>query len=186
MCIYVYITIFLHKRKDVCVLWVTVTSHHLFLLLITESSKRDGSDGKKLWYNYRHAMCSETTQTSIYRWMLCVSVEFVLQCYRHRLKLLSRLIYISRMTVVTVKYCRGWSYILPAPQIMRVSILRCLIVVTITKRVPVTLKRVTVKPFWVTVTYENKSRCVTKQTRWTCRPFSFCINDIPKHFRKPR
>ena len=107
-------------------------------------------------------MCSETTQTSIYRRMLCVSVESVLQSYRHGLKLLSRLIYIYRVTVVTVKYCRGWSYILSAPKIMRVSILRCLSVVTVMNRVPVTLKRVTVKLFWVTVTYEIKSRCVTK------------------------
>ena len=27
-------------------LWMTVTSHHLFFLLITELSKRDGSIGK--------------------------------------------------------------------------------------------------------------------------------------------
>ena len=67
MCIYVYITIFLHKRKDVCVLWVTVTSHHLLLLLITESLKRDGSDGKngdKVTVTQR---CLETSQTSIQR-----------------------------------------------------------------------------------------------------------------------
>ena len=95
--------------------------------------------------------------------MLCVSVESVLQSYRHRLKLPSRLIYIYRVTVVTVKYCSGGFDILPAPEILRMPNLRCLIVVTITKRVPVTLKRVTVKLFWVTVechrvtvTYENK------------------------------
>ena len=108
-------------------------------------------------------MCYEMLQMSIYRCMLCVSVEFVLQSYRHGLKLLSRLIYISRVTVATVKYCSGWSYILPAPEISRMMNLRCLSVVTVMNRVPVTLKRVTVKLFWVTVechrvtvTYENK------------------------------
>ena len=94
--------------------------------------------------------------------MLCVSVESVLQSYRHGLKLLSRLIYIYRVPVVTVKCCRGWSYFLPAPEILRMSNLRCLSVMTVMIRVPVTLKRVPVKLFWVTVTYEIKSRCVTK------------------------
>ena len=92
-----------------------------------------------------------------------MSVESVLQSYRHGLMLLSRMIYTSRVTVVTVEFF-GWrSWILPAPEILRMSNLRCLSVVTITKRVPVTLKRVMVKPFWVTVechrvtvTYENK------------------------------
>ena len=45
-----------------------------------------------------------------------MSVESVLQSYRHGLKLLSRLIYIYRVPVVTVKCCRGWLYILPAPE----------------------------------------------------------------------
>ena len=161
-------------------------AHTLSQLCCPCKLKRVSSDGKKLWYSYRHAMCYEMLQMSIYRWMLCVSVESVLQSYRHGLKLLSRLIYIYRVTVVTVKYCRGWFDILPAPEILRMPNLRCLSVVTVMNRVPVTLKRVPVKLFWVTVTYEIKSRCVTKWTRWTCRLFSFCINDIPKHFRKPR
>ena len=61
----------------------------------------DGENDDKVTVTQR---CLEMPQTSILRWLRCVSVEFVLQCYRHRLKLLSRLIYIYRVTVVTVKY----------------------------------------------------------------------------------
>ena len=57
-----------------------------------------------------------------------------------------------RVTVVTVEFC-GWrSWILPAPGILKMSILRCFSVVTAAKRVTVTLKWVTVELIWVTVT----------------------------------
>ena len=50
-----------------------------------------------------------------------------------------------RVTVVTVEAC-GWRYwILPAPEILRMSNLRCFSAVTAAKRVPVTLERVTVE-----------------------------------------
>jgi hypothetical protein len=59
-------------------------------------------------------------------------------------------------------------------------------VMTVMIRVPVILKRVTVKLFWVTVTYKNKSRCVTKWTRWTCRLFSSANEYTIKAWRQWR
>ena len=57
-----------------------------------------------------------------------------------------------RVTVVTVEFY-GWrSWILPAPEILRMSILRCFSAVAAAKRVTVTPKRVTVELIWVTVT----------------------------------
>ncbi len=84
-----------------------------------------------------------------------------------------------RVTVVTVESC-GWrSWILPAPEILIMSNLRCFSAVTAVKRVPVTRKRVTVKRLRVTVTL--KWVTVTLSKRPHC-PSAFCERFVPLNY----
>jgi len=81
-----------------------------------------------------------------------------------------------RVTVVTVEFC-GWrSWILPAPEILKMSILRCFSAVAAAKWVPATRKRATVERLRVTV---ERLRVTVTLSKPLHSPSAFCKRFVP-------